>query len=293
MKKSNSFMGKLSIIILTLMFVFGIGSIGTSSSSASDSGYSTSSYLMNENYQLKQEYEKLAIKLTEMEQYVSKIQEYDNVVYSQLLGVDFDTTGYYEYVNDTVSFEIRSHDSIFSQVNQRAMYAAEMLATQLTKLQNTSVLFKNNKNAILHYPTISPIKTKDFIEISSPYGYREHPIKNDVLFHEGIDISANIGSEVHSTAQGRVVSIMYSVYGFGNRVVIQHAYGFETLYAHMDIITVKKGQLVKKNQLIGTVGSSGLSTGPHLHYEVHKNGQPRDPLGYFFVSIGEELLASN
>ena len=129
--------------------------------------------------------------------------------------------------------------------------------------------------------------------MSSPYGWREHPTEKQVLFHEGIDISANVGSQVFSTAQGRVVKIMYSKYGYGNRILIKHAYGFETLYAHLGVIHVKKGQWVNKNQLIGSVGNTGRSTGPHLHYEIHKNGEPRDPLGYFYTHITDELLAMN
>ena len=295
MRKIKTFIGKLLITCVVIMLMLALGSVSTSTTNASDDGIMTSrnSRLMNENMELKQQYEELAAKLTEMELYANQIHEFDNAIYAQMLGVDYDTTGYYQYVNDTISFELKSRDSIFSMVDDRAFYAAEMLATQLTKLQETSHLFQNNKNAILYYPTISPIKAKDFINISSPYGFREHPIKKEVLFHEGIDISAMPGTPVYSTAQGRIVKVLYSKYGFGNRVVIKHAYGFETLYAHLGNIKVKKGQWVNKNQLIGTVGSTGFSTGPHLHYEVHKNNNPRDPLGYFYVSIGDELLAMN
>jgi len=296
MRKFKTFIGKLLAVCFTITVMVGLGSVSISPTNASDNGIvrSRNSYLMSENMQLKQQYEELAMKLNEMELYVNEIQEFDNAIYAQMLGVDYDTTGYHDYSNDTISFELKSRDSIFSMVDDRAFYAAERLATQLTKLQETSHLFKDNKNAILYYPTISPIKTKDFIEISSPYGYREHPIKKEVLFHEGIDISANPGSSVYSTAQGRVVKVLYSKYGYGNRIVIQHAYGFETLYAHLNgDIKVTKGQWVNKNQLIGTVGNTGFSTGPHLHYEIHKNNNPRDPLGYFYVSIGEELLAMN
>ena len=295
MKKIKTFIGKLLVTCLALSLLLGLGSLSTSTTNASNDGLlqSRNSRLENENIKLKQEYEKLTLRLVELESYAYDIQEFDNAFYSQMLGVDYDTTGYHQYVNDTISFELKSRDSIFSMVDDRAFYAAEMLATQLTKLQETSHLFQNNKNAILYYPTISPIKAKDFINISSPYGFREHPIKKEVLFHEGIDISAMPGTPVYSTAQGRIVKVLYSKYGFGNRVVIKHAYGFETLYAHLGNIKVKKGQWVNKNQLIGTVGSTGFSTGPHLHYEVHKNNNPRDPLGYFYVSIGDELLAMN
>lgn len=297
MRKFKTFIGKLLVVCLTLSLFIGLGSLSTSPINASNEGLlqTRNSRLTQENLQLKHEYEELTVKLTEMELYASEIQEFDNAIYAQMLGVDYDTSGYHEFQAeiDMVTFELKSRDSIFSEVDERAFYAAEMLSTQLVKLQETSHLFKNNKNAINYYPTISPIKAKDFINISSPYGYREHPIKKEVLFHEGLDISAIPGTPVYSTAQGKVYKVLYSKYGYGNRVVIKHAYGFETLYAHLGTIKVKKGQWVNKNQLIATVGNTGASTGPHLHYEIHKNNNPRDPLGYFYVSIGEELLASN
>jgi len=287
MEKLKTFIKKLLIIIISIITLIALSGISTSSTNAIGFGES------NENRMLKEQYGVLTTKLSEMESYLAEIQTFDNSLYAQMLGVDFDTTDYSKYFNTEISFTLRSDDSIFSKVNERAFYAAEMLATHLTKLQETSDLFKNNKNAINYYPTISPIKTKDFICVSSPFGFREHPIKGDVHYHEGIDISANPGVKVYSTAQGCVVSITYSKYDYGNRIVIQHAYGFETLYAHLDKIMVKRGQWVAKNQLIGTVGNTGFSTGPHLHYEVHKNNQPQDPLGYFYVSIGEEFLAAN
>lgn len=266
----------------------------SSTMSASSEGNirTTNSLLRYENMKLKKEYLKLTEKLVEMETLVKNIHEYDNVIYSQYLGVDFDTTGFNQYRNDSINFALTDNDILFGVVSDRAFYAAEMLAMQLIKLQETSNYFKKNKNTILYYPTISPIKTIDFVELTSPYGWRNHPlIKGKVLFHEGVDIAARIGTKVYSTAQGRVVRILYSKYGYGNRIVIKHAFGFETLYAHLGVIKVRRGQWINKNQLIGTVGNSGLSTGPHLHYEIRKNNEPRDPLGYFYTHIAEELLA--
>jgi len=290
MEKLKTFIKKLLVVSISIIIMVGLANLSTSSTNASGS---ENSHLAQENLILKQEYEKLVTKLVEIESYVNEIQVYDNSIYSQMLGIDFDTTGFYKYYDDNITFALKSNNNIFSEVDDRAFYAAKILAIELIRLQETATLFKNNKNAINYYPTISPIKTRDFICISSPFGFREHPIKNEVLFHEGIDISAMPGTAVHSTAQGRVVGIMYSKYGYGNRVVIQHAYGFETLYAHLRTINVKKGQWINKNQLIGTVGCTGTCTGPHLHYEIHKNGTPRDPLGYFYVSISDELLATN
>lgn len=253
--------------------------------------HNRNSRLINENIELKREYSELTKKLEEMEKLTEKIYKYDNILYAQVLGVDFDTTDFNDYRNDSAAMIFNLHDSIFKFVDDRARYASEMLALQLEKLQATSNTFKNNKNAILYYPTISPIKTSEFIRLSSPYGWRTHPIDDMELFHEGVDISANIGAHVYSTAQGRVVKILYSKYGYGNRILIKHTYGFETLYAHLDIVKVRKGQWVNKNQLIATVGNTGKSTGSHLHYEIRKNGEPRDPLGYFYTYITDELLA--
>ena len=292
MKKTKSVIVKIAIIILVISALFSVIGGMSSPMNASSNGTNRSSRLQTENMELKSEMEKMEKKIIEMEAMALEITEYNNIFYSQVLGVDYDTTNFYQYRND--SAELVFEDSMFIEIDDRALYASEMLALELVRLQETSHLFKENKNAILYYPTISPVKTKDFIYVSSPYGWRQHPIDDKMLFHEGIDISANIGANVYATAQGRVVKIMYSKYGYGNRVVIQHGYGFETLYAHLGgDIKVKKGQWVRKNQLIATVGNTGKSTGSHLHYEIHKNGEPRDPLGYFYTHVTDELLAMN
>ena len=288
MEKTKYLIVKIAVIILVISAVFGL--LGELSLPMNASSETKNLKLQHENLKLRKEYIELQEKLIELEIKAAEIQEYDNLLYSQVLGVDYDTNDFYQYKNNSAIFVFKNSDSMFIEVDERALYAAEMLATQLLKLQDVSTEFQNNKNVILYYPTISPIKTKDFVRVSSPYGWREHPTEKQMLFHEGIDISANIGTEVYSTAQGRVVKVMYSKYGYGNRIVIKHAYGFETLYAHLSIIKVKKGQWIKKNQLIGNVGDTGRSTGPHLHYEIHKYGETRDPLGYFYTHITDELL---
>jgi len=292
MKRTKSVIAKVAFIILLMCAIFGVIGGMSAPMNASSNGIGINSRLQTENMELKSEMEKMEKKIIEMEAMAMEIRDYNNILYSQMLGVDYDTTDFYRYRNDSAEHVFECYDSMFIEIDDRALYASEMLALELERLQETSPRFKDNKKAILYYPTLSPVKTKDFIYVSSPYGWRQHPIEKKMLFHEGIDISANIGSEVYATAQGRVVAIMYSKYGYGNRVVIKHAYGFETLYAHLGgDIKVKKGQWVNKNQLIATVGNTGRSTGPHLHYEIHKNGEPRDPLGYFYTDITDELLA--
>lgn len=292
MEKLRIFIRKtIGVMLLITIFILIGGRPNSITANNQGIFQNINSQTMFENQELKRKYSELEQRLREMEEIVEKIYSEDNVLYAQILGVDFDTTDFYQYRNDSAMSVFTVHDTVFHMINKRARYASEMLALQLKKLEATSHRFKNDKNAILYYPTISPIKTNEFIMVSSPYGWRTHPIDGVERFHDGIDISAQVGSKVYSTAQGRVVKIMYSKYGYGNRIVIQHAYGFETLYAHLGVIQVKKGQWVNKNQLIGTVGNTGKSTGAHLHYEIHKNNDTCDPLGYFYTNITEEYLA--
>lgn len=250
-------------------------------------------HLMRENEKLRNNITLLTTKLEEIEDQITTIGEYDRELYSELLGSNYDTTNFNHFRNRKAREVINQHDSIFNSLDERSIYVAEKLAVQLVKLEKTSKWFQDNKYAMYYYPTISPIKTKDFIMVTSPYGFRKDPFTKKETFHEGIDISANVGSDVYATASGTVDKILYSKYGYGNRIVIKHKYGFETLYAHMGLIKVKRGQHVRKNQLIGTVGNTGKSTGPHLHYEVMKNNEPRDPMGYFYTYLTTELLSKN
>lgn len=291
MKKFKSLFRRLLIVVFFIFLYFILVGTSESSTTAIGSNRDMNSELLNENFQLKMELKTLEDKMRIIEDQLQTVSEYNNHIYSQILGVDFDTTNFHLYRNDSAKLVFSQYDTIFYSLDERMIYAAEMLALQLKKVEKTSTLFKTNKNAIYYYPNISPIKTKDFINLSSPFGWRKHPIMNEYLFHEGVDISARPGTEVFSTAQGKIVKVLYSKYGYGNRVVIQHAYGFETLYAHLGNIYVKRGQWVRKNQKIGTVGNTGLSTGPHLHYEIHKSGEFRDPLGYFYTHITNEYLA--
>jgi len=283
-------MKKLKNYSFILIFLV-IGNLLISTTDANDGiALLENNELKFENIKLKQEYEKLTIKLNQIETYISEIQRYDNTVYAQMLGYDFDTTKFKSYYNNNM-YSLKSQDTIFTQTDERAFYANEMLEIQLIRLQETSTLFTENKNVINYYPTISPIKASNFIRVSSPFGFRLHPIKGEVIYHEGIDISAIQGTPIYSTAQGHVIEVKYSNIGYGNCVLIEHEYGFETLYAHMDIIDVEIGQWISKNQEIGTVGNTGSSTGAHLHYEVRKNKQPHNPLNYFYMSITDNLLA--
>jgi len=140
-------------------------------------------------------------------------------------------------------------------------------------------------------PSISPISSADFKQISDRYGWRKHPIYKKWLFHEGIDVAANKRTDVFATSDGVVENIYREKGSYGNRVVIDHGYGYKTVYAHLSNIIVVKGQKIKKKDKIAYVGSTGLSTDNHLHYEVLFNNRSQDPLKFIDLDNGREYLA--
>ncbi len=130
-------------------------------------------------------------------------------------------------------------------------------------------------------PAIQPIGKKDLIRFGSSFGTRMHPILKVVRPHEGIDLTARRGTNIYATADGEILQAGYRAGGFGKKVLIDHGYGYRTVYGHCDEILVVPGQHVKRGEVVARVGSTGLSKSPHLHYEVHVNGRPVDPINYY------------
>ena len=131
-------------------------------------------------------------------------------------------------------------------------------------------------------PAIRPIATKDELYVSSHYGRRFHPIYKRWKMHHGIDYAANIGSPVYATGKG-IVKAAYYASGYGKVIKIDHGFGYLSVYAHLNKYIVKKGDTISRGQLIGYVGNTGISTGPHLHYEIRKNNRTQNPL-YFYMN---------
>lgn len=134
-------------------------------------------------------------------------------------------------------------------------------------------------------PAIQPISSKFLKQMASGYGYRTDPIYGTSRFHEGLDYSADIGTPVYATGDGKVTAAGWSNSGYGLAVDIDHGFNYLTRYAHLSEIAVKPGQSVKRGDLVGKVGNTGKSTGPHLHYEVRLKGQPQNPVNYYFMDL--------
>ena len=132
-------------------------------------------------------------------------------------------------------------------------------------------------------PSMTPLEKQTY-RTSSTYGVRKHPISKKIKNHNGFDLAANQGSKVYATADGRVSLAKISNQGYGNHILIEHRFGFETKYGHLQQILISNGEFVNQGQLIGYVGTTGLSTGPHLHYEIIKNNKLIDPYPSFNLS---------
>ncbi|MCF8303743.1 MAG: M23 family metallopeptidase [Bacteroidales bacterium] len=144
---------------------------------------------------------------------------------------------------------------------------------------------KNKENMLAALPAIQPMKNRDLKRLSSYFGYRTDPFYKVKKFHEGLDFSAPVGTEIYATGDGVVTSVKYSRRGYGNRLEIDHGYNYKTVYAHCADFNVKRGEKIKRGQVIGHVGNTGKSTAPHLHYEVRKSGKPVNPIYYFFNDL--------
>lgn len=149
-------------------------------------------------------------------------------------------------------------------------------------------LAKSKEEMMACIPAIQPISDKYKRRISAFYGYRIHPIYKTKIFHEGVDFAAPTGTKVYAAGDGVVLNAARSNYGYGNVITIDHGFGYVTAYAHLSAFNVKKGQKVKRGHIIGYVGNTGLSTGPHLHYEVRKNNNRVNPIYYFFNDLNVE-----
>ncbi|MBU0487802.1 MAG: M23 family metallopeptidase [Bacteroidetes bacterium] len=146
---------------------------------------------------------------------------------------------------------------------------------------------KSKEKMMACVPAIMPIKIGQG-QIISGFGYRIHPIYKTLRMHTGIDISARKGTPVYATGDGVVTNPDGHMSGYGIAIVINHGYGYETLYGHLSKSNVRPGQKVKRGDLIGYVGSTGLSVAPHLHYEVMKNGRKINPVNFFYNDLSPE-----
>ncbi len=162
------------------------------------------------------------------------------------------------------------------------------IISQQTSFEEIQKLVANKEKLLAHTPAIQPVSNKDLTRVASGFGYRIDPIYKTSKMHAGIDFTAPQGTPIYATANGTVKVAGNIGNGYGNHVIINHGYGYETLYGHMVRVKARPGQTVSRGEVIGWVGSTGKSTGPHCHYEVHKYGNKIDPIYFFYNDLSPE-----
>ncbi len=191
-------------------------------------------------------------------------------------------------VNRYRALENYSNAKLITETTKKLDKISKQMYVQSKSFDELFQLAKNKNEMLASIPAIQPISNKDLKRMASGFGYRIHPIYKTQKMHTGVDFSANIGTEIYATGNGRVAEVEKESRGYGNNIVINHGYGYQSLYAHLSKIVVRPGQKVTRGDLIGYVGSTGTSTAPHLHYEVIKNGTKVNPVNFFFNDLSPQ-----
>ena len=159
------------------------------------------------------------------------------------------------------------------------------LAIQSKSLDDILKLADAKSDLLAAIPAIQPVRNENLKQMASGFGYRTDPFTKARKMHEGMDFTAKTGTPIYATGDGVVARADNTASGYGNHIVIRHGFGYETLYAHLSKYKARAGQRVKRGDVIGYVGSTGRSEGPHLHYEVHKDGKVVNPLNFYYGNI--------
>jgi len=170
---------------------------------------------------------------------------------------------------------------LLTEIDRNLDKVSRKLVVQSKSYDDVLFMARTKEKRLNARPAIQPISIKKLVRFGSAFGMRMHPILKLWKMHEGIDLTAPRGTPIFATADGVVLQASPTTGGYGNKILIDHGFGYRTLYGHCCKINVEKGQKVKRGDIIGTVGSTGLSTTPHLHYEVHIHGKKVNPINYY------------
>ncbi len=245
--------------------------------------------LRQQNDDLRQNYSIMSERLKQLELQMDEIANRDNTVYRSIFEAnpipdsarvkEMEKRKEVQLVQGMGSTELVKN--MTAQLNNLAL----RMAYQERSFDDITKMVKNKEQLLASIPAIQPISNKTLTRIASGYGYRIDPIYKDRRAHMGMDFTAPQGTPIYATADGVVSDAGFNTGGFGNRVVINHGNNYQTLYGHMYRIKARVGQRVKRGEVIGYVGNTGKSSGPHCHYEVHHRGNPVNPIYYFYNDL--------
>ena len=247
--------------------------------------------LRKENSQLLAQYNVLSRRLDEAMGVLQDIQQRDDNLYRVIFMADpvspaIRQAGYGGTNRDELLMDMAISKFVIN-TTQKMDVLSKQLYIQSRSFDDVVAMCKNHDQMLKCIPAIQPISNKDLRKTASGYGTRIDPIYGTTKFHAGMDFSAHPGTDVYATGDGTVVKMGWET-GYGNTVEIDHGFGYRTRYAHLQEFRTKLGKKVVRGEVIAGVGSTGKSTGPHLHYEVHVKGQVVNPVNYYFMDLSAE-----
>ena len=245
-----------------------------------------------ENQSLRQEISSFNKDLNLILEVLGDIQLRDDNIYRAI----FETDPYPDYKRQLGTggnsmkykkYENMEYGDLVIEISKKIELIEKKLASQSKSFDEVFDLTKEKQKMIKSIPSIQPVSNRDLTRIASGFGLRMHPIYKIIKMHKGMDFTAPIGTEIYATGDGVVEKVGW-VGGYGKTIMINHGFGYKTRYAHCSKYNCRKGQKVKRGDLIGFVGNTGQSSGPHLHYEVFKNNRQINPVNFFFNDLSPE-----
>jgi murein DD-endopeptidase MepM/ murein hydrolase activator NlpD len=237
-------------------------------------------------------FEEMNDSLKSMQLQMHELEKRDNDVYRSIFEAtpipDSIRAKVLEMKQEVAFVESLGDNALVRSIHTSLNNLSSRIRAQQASYKEVDELLKTKESILSHTPAIQPVANKDLERIASGFGYRIDPIYKTPKMHAGLDFTAPTGTPIYATADGTIAVAGNLGNGFGNHVIINHGYGYETLYGHMSRVKARPGQKVKRGEVIGYVGSTGKSTGPHCHYEVHFRDSKIDPVYFFFNDISPE-----
>ena len=228
-------------------------------------------------------------KMDQVEDVVDAVGNRDNNIYRAYFNMaaipDSARKAGFSAKNRYQTLEGYNNSQLVISTTKRVDMLTKELALQSKSLDVILELAKAKNKLLAAIPAIQPVRNENLKSLASGFGYRTDPFTKARKMHEGMDFSAKNGTPIYATGDGVIAKADNTASGYGNHIVIKHGYGYETLYGHLSKYKVRAGQHVKRGDIIGYVGSTGRSEGPHLHYEVHKDGKVVNPLNFYYGNI--------
>ncbi|MEO6948360.1 MAG: M23 family metallopeptidase [Ginsengibacter sp.] len=239
-----------------------------------------------------QNYETLVSQTQKLEQEMTMLEKRDNEVYRSIFEANpLPDSARAKLTEKKVEFQkiaAINDEALGNELAKTLNNINARIKYQFASYNDIEKLIENQTEKLASIPAIQPVSNRDLNRIASGFGYRIDPVYGTPKMHKGLDFAAPQGTPIYATGDGRVKMAGFDESGFGYHVIINNGYGYETLFGHMVRVKVRAGENVKRGEVIGWVGSSGKSTGPHCHYEVHVNGREVDPVYFFYNDLSPE-----